>query len=193
MSPNAPAERPSLGVVLAGGFAVVVVLAFVGAVAFGGSVHSRPGDQVDVVRGPGATGLTVLAGRCVDDRVTSVALADSSGADLWRVSAAKGSIERRFVVGGEPPLGFTELTPRRAPPAGVVRAMVTFERDDRQRVDARMVDLAHLAPSAPDLGHAAPPCSHHEGPGGTAWLFAVGAAFVVAGYIGMVIRFVRGR
>ena len=83
-----PAERPSLGVVLAGGFAVAVVLAFVGAVAFGGRVRSSPGERVDVVKGRGPAGLEILAGRCAEQRVTGVVLRSADGTVLWQVASA---------------------------------------------------------------------------------------------------------
>jgi hypothetical protein len=112
---------------------------------------------------------------------------------LWQLSSVKGSIERRYVVGGPAPLGFTTTTPLVGKPPGRVRVEVRFERDGRATLDAHDFDAAALAPSPVELGAAAPPCGHREGPGATAWLFAAGAAFVVAGYARMLLRYARGR
>jgi hypothetical protein len=188
-----PAERPSLGVVLAGGFGVVVVVAFVAAVAFGARSRSTPGAHVDVVRGSGPAGMVVLAGRCTEQRVTGVVVRNAGGSILWQVSSAKGSIERRYVVGGDPPLGFSTVTPLRTRPAGRLLAEVHFDRDGAATSDVHAFDSSKVTSSRVTLGDAAPPCAATEGPGATAWLFAVGAAFVVAGYVGMLLRFVRGR
>src|SRR5207253_221662 len=106
VSRRAPAsDAPSLGVVVAGGIGVLAVIAFVGALALGGSSRSRPGDRVAVVRTLGPAGIAVLAGRCLDQRVTAVAVVDG-GTTIWRIESRKGSIERRYVVGAPPPLGF---------------------------------------------------------------------------------------
>jgi hypothetical protein len=171
----------------------VVVVAFVAAVAFGARSRSTPGAHVDVVRGTGPAGIVVIAGRCSEQRVTGVAVRAADGAPLWQISSAKGSIERRYVVGGDPPLGFATVTALRARPAGRLRAEVRFDRDGAGTRDVHPFDAAALRPPAVRLGDAAPPCEGRQGPGATAWLFAVGAAFVVAGYAGMLRRFVRGR
>ncbi|MCU1375037.1 MAG: hypothetical protein JWO68_2323, partial [Actinomycetia bacterium] len=120
-------DAPSLGVVVVGGLGVLAVLAFVGAVAFGGTSRSRPGDRVAVVRATGPAGIAVLAGRCLDQRVTAVTVIASDGTTLWRIESRKGSIERRYVVGAEPPLGFTSATGLTGRPTGRVRAEVTFD------------------------------------------------------------------
>jgi hypothetical protein len=85
------------------------------------------------------------------------------------------------------------VTPLVTEPAGRVRAEVRFDRDGTATTDARTVDLAGLRPLTVDLGDAAPPCPHDEGPGATGWLFAASAGLVVAGYVGMLTRYVRGR
>jgi hypothetical protein len=179
-------------VVLAGGLGVLVVIAFVGAVALGGTSKRSPGDQVAVVRSDGPAGMTVLAGRCLDQRVKAVEVDGAAGTALWRVESVKGSIERRYVVGALPPLGFHDVTPLAARPAGRVRASVELEQGDATTVDARVVDVAALPAEGHTLDEGAPACGGHEGPGGTALLFAVGAAFVVAGYVGMLLRFRKG-
>jgi hypothetical protein len=181
-------DAPSLGVVVVGGLGVLAVVAFVAAVAFGGTSSSRPGDRVAVVRAGGPAGIAVLAGRCLDQRVTAVTVIGSDGSTLWRVASRKGSIERRYLVGAEAPLGFTDVTGLTRRPTGRVRAEVTFEEGDTTTVDARVVDVGDVRGEGQTLDEGAPACGGHEGPGGTALLFAIGAAFVVAGYVGMLLR-----
>jgi hypothetical protein len=176
---------------VAGGIGVLVVVAFVAAVAFGGTSRSRPGDRVAVVAADGPAGIAVLAGRCLDQRVTAVRVVGDDGTTLWGVESRKGSIERRYVVGAEPPLGFRTVTGLVARPTGRVRAEVTFEADDESTVDARVVDVGDVGGQGHALDEGAPACGGHEGPGGTALLFAAGAALVVAGYVGMLLRFRR--
>jgi hypothetical protein len=177
--------------VVAGGIGVLVVIAFVGAVALGGTSRSRPGDRVAVVAADGPAGVAVLAGRCLDQRVTAVTLIGADGTTLWRIESRKGSIERRYVVGAEPPLGFHAVTGLTARPTGPVRAEIAFDQDGTTTVDARVVDVGDLQGQGHALDEGAPACGGHEGPGGTAALFAIGAAFVVAGYIGMLLRLRR--
>jgi hypothetical protein len=180
-------------VVVAGGIGVLVVIAFVGAVAVGGTGRRAPGEQVAVVRSGGPAGIAVLAGRCLDQRVTAVQVDGADGTTLWRVASVKGSIERRYVVGAEPPLGFEDVTGLTGRPSGRVRASVELEQGDTTTVDARVVDVANLPAQGHTLDGGAPACGGREGPGGTALLFAVGAAFVLAGYVGMLVRFARSR
>jgi hypothetical protein len=184
-------DAPSLGVVLVGGVGVLVVIAFVGAVALGGTSKQTPGEQVAVVRSDGPGGIAVLAGRCLDERVKAVEVDDADGTRLWRVESVKGSIERRYVVGAEPPLGFDAVTTLAARPAGRVRASIELEEGDTVTVDSRMVDMAGLPAEGELLDGGAPACAGREGPGGTAVLFAIGAAFVLAAYVGMLLRFRR--
>lgn len=182
------ADRPSLLVVAASGFGVLVVLAFVLAVGFGGGTRSTPGELVRVVQADGPAGMAVLAGRCLDERVADVTLLGEDGAVMWRIVSRKGSIERRFVVGGEAPLGFDVVQPLTGTPGGTVWAEVTFRRDGEESTDARSVAVADLPVQGEALGAGAPACGGDEGAGATAILFAVAAAFVVAGYVGMLLR-----
>jgi hypothetical protein len=186
-------DAPSIGVVIAGGLGVLAVIAFVGALALGGTSRSNPGDRVAVVRADGPAGIAVLAGRCLDQRVTAVTLLGSDGVTLWRIESRKGSIERRYVVGATPPLGFMRTTALSGRPTGRVRAEVTFDEDDTTTVDARVVDVGDVRGQGHTLDEGAPACGGHEGPGGTTLLFAVGAAFVLAGYVGMLLRLRRPR
>lgn len=186
------ADGPSLLVVAAGGFGVLVVLAFVLAVGLGGGTRSTPGELVRVVRSDGPAGMAVLAGRCLDQRVTDVTVLDEADAVVWRIVSRKGSIERRYVVGGGAPLGFDVVQPLTGPPTGTVRAEVTFRRDGEETTDARSVRVADLPEQGAALAEGAPACGGDEGAGGTAVLFAVAAAFVVAGYGAMLLR-ARGR
>jgi hypothetical protein len=181
-------------VVVAGGIGVLAVVAFVAALALGGVSRSNPGDRVAVVRADGPAAIAVLAGRCLEQRVTAVTVLGSDGSTLWRIESAKGSIERRYVVGAEPPpLGFREVTALAGRPTGRVRAEVTFDENDTTTVDARVVDVGDVRGQGHTLDEGAPACGGKEGPGGTTLLFAVGAAFVVAGYIGMLLRLRRPR
>jgi hypothetical protein len=188
-------DDPSLGVVVAGGLGVLAVLLFVGAVALGGTSGARPGDRVAVVRASGPAGIAVLAGRCLDQRVTSVEVVGGDGTTLWRIDSRKGSIERRYVVGAQPPpLGFRPTLGLTGRPTGQVRAQVTFDEDGATTTDARVVDVGDLRGQGHTLDEGAPACGGHEGPGRTTTvLFALGAAFVVAGYVGMLLRLRRRR
>jgi hypothetical protein len=176
---------------LVGGFGVLVVIAFVGAVALGGTSKHSPGEQVAVVRSDGPAGIAVLAGRCLDERVKAVEVDGADGDLLWRIESVKGSIERRYVVGARPPLGFHAVTALTARPAGRVRASVELEQGDTATIDSRMVDVAALPTQGQLLDGGAPACGGREGLGGTAVLFAIGAAFVLSGYVGMLLRFRR--
>lgn len=186
-------DAPSPGVVVAGGVGVLAAIAFVGALAIGGTARSRPGDRVAVVRADGPAGIAVLAGRCLDQRVTAVDVIAGDGTTLWRIESTKGSIERRYVVGAEPPLGFRDVVGLIARPSGRVRAEVTFDQGGSDTTDARTVDVRAVGDQGATLAEGAPACGGHEGPGGTTLLFAVGAAFVLAGYLGMLARYIRGR
>jgi hypothetical protein len=182
-------DAPSIGVLATGGIAVIVVLLFVAAVAVGGSPRRTPGDRVDVVRSAGPAGVTVLAGRCRDQRVTEVALFDAGGDPVWRIASAKGSIDRRYVVGGDAPLGFEEVVPFEHLPEGPVTAVVTFDRPgDDPEEDRRTVDPAAAPFLRAQLADAAPPCSDGTDLGPTVAVFAVGAVVVVGGYGLMVAR-----
>ena len=176
---------------LAGGIGVVAVVAFVAALAAGSRATETPGELVRLVRADGPAGVAVLAGRCLDQRVVDVAVRDVDGALRWRVSSRKGSIERRFVVGAPPPLGFDVVQPLDGSLDGVVRATVEFERDGDRRADVRAAPVASLRPEADELAAGAPACGDDGRPGATVVLFALAAALVVAGYALMVWRRVR--
>jgi hypothetical protein len=174
--------------VVVGGLGVLAVIAFVAFVSFGGSTRTVPGERVKVVRADGPAGIAVLAGRCLDQRVTAVSVAAEGGDVLWRIESTKGSIERRYVVGAPAPLGFHDVTALAGPPAGRVRAEVEFIEDDQVSHDERTVDVDALPRQGATLDEGAPACGGHEGPGATALLFAAGAAVVVAGYVLMLTR-----
>jgi hypothetical protein len=184
-------DAPSLGVVVVGGLGVLAVVAFVVFVAFGGSSRSLPGERVKVVRSGGPAGIAVLAGRCLDQRVTAVSVSGADGSELWRIESRKGSIERRYVVGAPPPLEFHDVVGLVATPTGQVRAEVTFDDEGEPSADARVVDVDELPAQGDTLEEGAPACGGHEGPGATALLFAAGALVVVAGYALMLTRLRR--
>lgn len=178
------ADAPSLGVVLAGGIGVLAIVAFVAALALGGGSERTPGEKVALLRTD--AGLEVLAGRCRDERVVAVEV--RAGDEVrWRVESDKGSIERRFPVGGEPPFGFRAAVPLEGPLPDEVVVAATFDGPDGELTDAAL-----LAPGAGvDLGEAAPPCGGSVEVGATVLLFAAAAALVVGGYVVMVARLRR--
>lgn len=179
---------------VAGGVGVLVVLAFVAFVAAGSRRTEVAGERVAVVEADEGAGVAVLAGRCADQRVLAVALSAPDGRVLWRAAAPKGSIERRWVVDGDLPVGATEEVPLSAPlPDRVTASVVLRHAGQGEIADARPVDLREL-PEAPDLGSAAPACGRSAELGrGTSLLFVAGAGVVVLGYAVMVVRWVRGR
>lgn len=184
-------REPSLVVVAVSGLAVLVVVAFVTAVIFGSRPERSPGDRVAVARSGGPAGITVLAGRCTEQRVVDVRLSVPGGRTLWEIRSEHGSIDRRYLVGAEPPpLDFAEVTPLRGVPAGRALVEVTFARGGRaDETDEVVVDPGDIGEEPPDLGDAAPPCASDAGPGVvTSVLFALGALVVVAGYATMVVR-----
>lgn len=168
--------------VVTGGIGVLVVIAFVAAVVLGREGEPQPGDRVAVVRDNGA--VEVLAARCDDERVRAVAVQDRAGRDLWRVVSEKGTIDRRFVVGGEPPPFFETVVPMDdpLPPSGLLVAEVTVDDE----VDARPFDPAHLDDSD-GFGLS---CDG-DGIGLVGVLFTAGAAGVCAAYGAMVARYLR--
>ena len=168
-----------------------MVVAFVAAVIFGSRPERSPGDLVAVARSAGPAGITIVAGRCHEQRVVRVRLSVVGGSTLWEIRSDRGSIDRRYVVGAEPPpLDFVEVTPLRGVPAGLARAEVTFARDGHDdQTDSTVVDPGDIEESPPPLGDAAPPCASDGGPGPvTSVLFAVGALVMVAGYATMLVR-----
>jgi hypothetical protein len=187
---QADPDRPSLGVVVAGGLGVLAIVAFVAVLLFGAESERRPGDRVEVVRTE--DGVLVLAGRCAEQRVTEVGVLGGDGRELWRIRSAKGSIERRYPLGSVPD-GFSTVTPLAADVEGRVVVEVGFDREGEASTDVRVVDLGALPDALPRLDDAAPPCgSRRLRPGAlTALLFLGGAAAVVVGYIGMVVRYAK--
>ena len=111
------------------GLGVLVVIAFVSLVGAGGRVRELPGDKVGLYRGDGPAAIVILAGRCAEQRVLSVELAGPEG-PRWRVTSAKGTIARRFVVGTALPVGVVEELPFAPPPPEQVVARVRFLEDD---------------------------------------------------------------
>ena len=172
---------------------MVAVVGFVIVLSVGGTPANAPGARVRVVPADSPAGFAVLAGRCRDQRVTSVEVAAPDGAVLWRIESRKGSIDRRYLVGAAPPLGFADAVRLTTRPSGTVRAKVTFERDDEVTTDGRLVDTAALREEGVTLASAAPSCGGHLGLGDAAPLFGVAAALVVAGYVLMLVRFSRDR
>lgn len=187
---NEAPDRPSLGVVVAGGIGVLAIVAFVVVLLFGATSDPRPGERVEVVRTD--AGVLVLAGRCAEQRVTEVAVVDGDGRTRWRIRSAKGSIERRYPLGTAPD-GFDTVVPLAGPVGGRVVVEVAFDRSGEDTGDARMVDVDALPEALPRLDAAAPPCGARRLRPGTitALLFLGGAATVVAGYVGMLLRYAR--
>lgn len=186
-------DVPGAGVLIAGAIGVVAIVGFVLVLTVGGSPSDSPGSRVRVVRADSPAGFAVLAGRCRDQRVTAVEIASADGTALWRIESRKGSIERRYLVGAAPPLGFADAVRLTAKPVGSVRATVTFERDDEATTDSRVVDTGALAGERSTLDSPTPSCGGDVGLGAAAPLFGVAAALVVAGYVMMLVRFSRER
>jgi hypothetical protein len=172
--------------VLTGGIGVLVVVAFVAAVAFGRDTTAKPGDRIAIVPVKGApAGFEVLVGRCEDERVRAVEVRRPGGAALWRIDSDRGGIERSFIVGAEPPpFGFRDVTKLQTLPAGILEAEVTVDRD----VDVRQFDPAHL----PKKGSVGAPCETRD-IGVVPLVFALGAAGVVVAYGAMVRRYLQTR
>lgn len=185
--------------VVAGGFGVLVVLWFVAALAVAGEPsEASPGDRVAVGDGP-----TVLAFRCLDERVTMVELQGPGGEPLWRIRSRKGSIDRRYRVGA-PPLGFVEeVAPVPSLPAEVV-AVVELDGELTDRTAFRpqvavgdggvlyrgvRVDAADAEARARAVAGCAEAGRDLQGP---ALVFAVAALGVVATYGLLVSRWWRG-
>ena len=166
-----------------GGIGVLVVLAFVGAVAFGRNTEVKPGDRVAVVRSDSPAGFSILAGRCTDERVNAVEVRAPVGPALWRIESKKGVINRSFAVGGEAPFGATTVTPLQPLPAGMLLAGIRVgDAEDVEQFDPARLDTAD-APEAPcgnDLGLVP-------------LLFILGAGGVVVAYAGLVRRYLQAR
>lgn len=172
--------------VVTGGIGVLVVIAFVAAVAFGRDQTPAPGDRVAVVKSDGPAGFTLLVGRCDEERVNSVEVRNApNGVPVWRIESAAGSIDRRYVVGQDPPpFGFTVAAPFVPPQSS--RLIAEAEIDgvvDREELDTTKLD-AERAPKAPCDG---------DDIGFVSVLFIVGALGVVAAYGVMVRRYLSAR
>lgn len=181
------ADAPSLGVVLVGGIGVLVVVGFVAALALGGGGRSTPGERVALVRADGPAGVAVLAGRCRDQRVSSVEVRGPSGV-RWRLVSDKGSIERRYVVGAPPPLNVREDVPLTGELAGRVTVSVGFDGPDGEERDQGTYAVAAAGAEGEALGRISPPCGGAVDLGPTVLLFGAAAALVVAGYAVMLAR-----
>ena len=210
MAERRVADPPSLGMVAAGGVGVLVVIAFVAAVALGGRTPpARPGDRVAVGRAEEAGGaLAVLVPRCRDERVTAVEVAEADGRPLWRITSRKGSIDERYLVGAAPPpLGFeVEVALRDPLPASPLVASVTVAGEDDVHDAAPFAaaslpveDVLHRGePVAPGrfqaraLAAASCPESRRDVTTATV-LFGLGGLLVVGTYGLMVSRWWRGR
>ena len=172
--------------VVTGGFGVLVVIAFVAAVALGRGTTMKPGDRIAVVPLKGSpAGFEILVGRCEDERVRAVEVRAPGGPPLWRIDSAKGGIDRSFIVGQDPPpFSYRTTTKLAALPPGPLEASVVVD----DATDARTFDPAHLSTS----GAVGAPCGHRD-IGIVPLLFVVGGAGVVVAYGAMVRRFVRAR
>ena len=170
--------------VVFGGFGVLVVLLFVAGMALAGQgAEAGPGERVAIAAGD--AGVVVAAGRCRDERVTRVAVRDG-GSTVWEITSRKGSIERGYVVGGPPPLGFVQQVALERPLGEqVLTAVVEIDRDVVDERPFRLADLGRVAEA---------PCVESAGDlAGATQVFAVGALGVVASYAVMVTRWWRGR
>lgn len=200
---------PSLAMVAAGGVGVLVVIAFVAAVALGGrTTPARPGERVGVGRAGAEGTLAVLVPRCRDDRVTVVEVSAEGGPALWRITSRKGSIDERYEVGADAPLGFEVEVPLTPPlPEGPLVAMVAVDGEagdvtDRIAFRPRAVPPGGVVTAGGDasLGSfqgralAAARCPESRSDVGlTTVVFAMGGLLVVASYGVMVSRWWRGR
>ena len=172
--------------VLTGGIGVLVVVAFVAAVAFGRGTTVKPGDRIAVVPLKGSpAGFEILVGRCEDERVRSVEVDADGGQPLWRIESTKGGIDRSFIVGQDPPpFSFRTTTKLTSRPTGPLVASVLVD----DATDARPFDPAHLSTS----GAVGAPCGQRD-IGIVPLLFVLGGAGVVIAYGAMVRRFLTAR
>lgn len=178
-------DVPTLGVLVTGGIGVLVVLAFVGGLALGRQSRIQPGDRV-AVAAPTEPGRppVVFVGRCPDERVRAVEIRVPDGETLWRVESARGTIDRAFIVGEEPPAFFATVVEARPFPPGELEVLAQVDDTlDRERFDPAVLRQGEgpgVACGDSDLGLVP-------------LLFLVGAAGVVAAYAAMVMRYVRAR
>lgn len=203
-------DPPALSMVLSGGVGVVAVVAFVSALALGTDVKDYPpGARLAVTAADGPAGLAVLVPRCRSERVTSVELRSAGEHVVWRISARKGSIDERYVVGGDEPLGFVTERPFRPPlPQGRLQVVAHLAREGPFDVVDRAVFDPAAVPSGGVLylGDVVDAEVFEAGAAGAAdcpesgrdlglvtWLFVAAAAGVVVTYVTMVVRYWRGR
>ncbi|MGI8757843.1 MAG: hypothetical protein ACR2K0_00875 [Acidimicrobiales bacterium] len=196
--------------VLSGGVGVFAVVVFVAAIAFGAEVtNPPPGARLGLSAANGPVGAALLVPRCRGERVTGVELQSADGAAVWRITAAKGSIDERYVLGAEPPpFGFVTDVPLLSPPdAGALTAVVEvagepFDTVDRADFDPAAVPdegILHqggvVDPPAFEARAASAANCQDAGRdlGVVTWLFVAAAAGVVVTYVGMVVRYWKGR
>lgn len=200
---------PSLAMVAAGGVGVLVVIAFVAAVALGGrTTAAGPGERVGVGRADAGGALAVFVPRCQDDRVTLVEVGVEGGGALWRIASRKGSIDERYEVGADAPLGFEVEVPLAAAiPDEPLRATVVVDGDDGEVRDGiafrpSEVPAEGVSTAGGDVGLtsfqgralAAARCPESRSDLGlTTIVFGLGGLLVVASYGLMVSRWWRGR
>jgi hypothetical protein len=172
--------------VLPGGIGVLVVVAFVAAVALGRDTTVKPGDRVAVIAAREAPrGLAILVGRCEDERVRDVELRVPGGPPLWEIRSVKGGIDRSYVPGEDPPpFGFETTTALQPFPPGPLEAVVTVDAS----VDSQRFDPTHLD----ETSSVGAPCGSRD-IGLVPLLFALGGAGVVLAYGAMVRRFLLTR
>ena len=180
------------------GIGVLAVLAFVAVLVFG-DVDDAPVDRVAAVKSSGPMGVTVIVGRCREQRVTGVELSKIDGTALWRIASQKGSIERRYVAGGDPPVDFTTVVPFASDgdnPASDDRmvARATIRRPGHAtEIHRAVIDVGRLGDEEPVLGTSAPACPDSADVGVVGVLFIVAAAVVVSGFVAMVARVFHAR
>ncbi|HUF34178.1 MAG TPA: hypothetical protein VMN58_13315 [Acidimicrobiales bacterium] len=205
MSPESDELPPSLVMVAAGGIAVLLVVAFVAAVALGSrSVPADEGDRLAVARGDGPAGAEVLVHRCPDERVVSVEVLGAGGEPVWRITSRKGSIDTRYVVGGGSPTGFATEVPIEGPlPEGPLAVVVGIDDGTGDRVALAAADIPaegvrHRGAAVAEdefrrraLG--AVECAGASDRGTVSLLFAAAAAVVALSYLGLVRRWWLGR
>jgi hypothetical protein len=180
-------DTQTLGVLVTGGIGVLVVVAFVAAVVFGGETKAVPGDRVKVAAAdePGRAPV-VFVGRCPDERVRSVEVRTPEGRTLWRVVSDKGTIDRAFVIGEDPPAFFaTTVRLEGRLPGGELEAVVQVD----DVTDARPFDTATLERGGDGPGAD---CGDRD-LGLVPLVFVVGAAMVIGAYAVMVVRALRSR
>lgn len=210
---GAPEHRgpppPSLAMVAAGGVGVLVVIAFVAAVALGGrATAAGPGERLGIGRADAEGALAVFVPRCRDDRVKVVEVTGAGGDVLWRITSRKGSIDERYEVGADAPLGFDVEVPLGSPLPDV--PLVAAVGVDGEAGEVR--DQLDFSPGAvPEEGVvtaggdagvasfqgraiAAARCPESRSDVGlTTVVFTLGALLVVASYLVLVSRWWRGR